>query len=242
LVVFKDAGPQSGARVFFRLFPVKSLMSALSHSLQDVNRDALRRVVEPVVRAHGAEVVDLELRSEQTGWVLRVTVEKAGAAANHLSTRDAAVDLELCADISRDLSPALDVADLIPHMYHLEVGSPGVERRLRGEDDFVRFAGQKAKLKLREAIGGQRVVIGVLRGVDGGVVRVEPRGGAAIEVPIASIVEARLVFELAARPKGAAGGRGAARPKGAAAGRGAARPSATNPEGNAGDRELKRKH
>jgi ribosome maturation factor RimP len=215
LVVFKDAGPQSGARVFFRLFRPGNLMSALSNSLHDVNRDALRRVVEPVVRAHGAELVDLELRSEQSGWVLRVTVEKAGATANNLSTREAAVNLELCADISRDLSPALDVADLVPHAYHLEVGSPGVERRLRNESDFARFAGQKAKLKLREPVAGQRVVVGILAGVADGNIRIEPteRGrdakpssqrSAPIELPLDAVVEARLVFELAARPKGPA--------------------------------------
>src|SRR5208337_192068 len=92
-----------------------------------IDRDALVRVIEPVVHAHGAELVDLELKPDRGGWVLRVFVEKAGAASNKLSTRDAAVDLELCADVSRDLSPALDVVDLIPHAYHLEVGSPGVE-------------------------------------------------------------------------------------------------------------------
>jgi ribosome maturation factor RimP len=190
-------------------------MSTLSNSLHDDNHDALRRVVEPVVRAHGAELVELELRSEQSGWVLRVTVEKAGATANRLSTRDAAVDLELCADISRDLSPALDVADLVPHAYHLEVGSPGVERRLRTEPDFLRFAGHKAKIKLKEPVAGQRVVVGVLGGVTGGKVRLEltergrgakgaPAPAAAIELPLAAINEARLVFELTARPKGAA--------------------------------------
>jgi ribosome maturation factor RimP len=174
-----------------------------SRSLHGIDRDALERVVEPVVRAHGAEVVDLEVKSEQAGWVVRVYVEKAGAAANNLSTRDAAVDLELCADVSRDLSPALDVADLIPHAYSLEVSSPGVERPLRGERDFIRFGGQKAKLKLREAVNGQRVVVGILEGVSNGTVRVK-EGGRTHEVPLASVDAARLVFELAASPKGAA--------------------------------------
>ena len=134
-------------------------------SLQGIDRDALQRVVEPVVRAHGAEVVDLELKPDQGGWVLRVYVEKAGASANSLSTKDAAVNLELCADVSRDLSPALDVVDLIPHAYHLEVSSPGVERPLRGERDFARFTGQKAKLRMRNPVAGQRVIVGTLDGV-----------------------------------------------------------------------------
>ena len=129
-----------------------SLPPPSSSSLHGIDREALHRVVDPVARAHGAEVVDMELKPDRGRWIFRVYVEKAGAAANNLSTRDAAVDLDLCANVSRDISPALDVADLIPHAYHLEVSSPGIERPLRVERDFVRFTGQKAKLKLRESV------------------------------------------------------------------------------------------
>jgi ribosome maturation factor RimP len=124
-----------------------------------------------------------------------VVVEKAGAGARALSTRDAAVDLDLCAAISRDLSPALDVADLVPTAYTLEVGSPGIERRLRGERDFARFAGEKARLRLREPVDGARVVVGVLGGVDGGAVRVA-EGPRTHDIPLALVESARLVFEL----------------------------------------------
>ncbi len=180
---------------------VMSTPSSL-RSTHGVDRDALVRVVEPVVRAHGAELVDVELKSEQHGWVLRVFVETAGAAEHNLSTRDAAVDLELCANVSRDLSPALDVADLVSHAYHLEVSSPGVERALRTERDFARFAGQRAKIKVREAVAGQRVFVGTLDGVAGGKVRVS-EGKRTHELPIASVEKAHLLFELAPQPKGA---------------------------------------
>jgi ribosome maturation factor RimP len=116
---------------------------------------------------------------------------------NNLSTRDAAVDLELCANVSRDLSPALDVADLIPHAYNLEVSSPGVERPLRVERDFARFTGQKAKLKLSESVDGQRVLVGILDGVQAGSVRVK-EGSRVHEAPLSTIESARLVFEFGA--------------------------------------------
>jgi ribosome maturation factor RimP len=166
-----------------------------SSNIHGIDRDALQRVVEPIVRAHGAELVDLELKPDQNGWVLRVYVEKAGASAQNLSTKDAAVNLELCADVSHDLSPALDVVDIIPHAYSLEVSSPGVERPLRGERDFVRFAGQKAKLRMRNPVNGQRVVVGTLDGVVGGMVRVK-EGSRVHEAPIDSIETARLVFDF----------------------------------------------
>jgi ribosome maturation factor RimP len=177
-----------------------------SFDLHGIDPAALARVVEPIVRAHGAEVVEMEFKTDRGGWVLRVSVERAGASELRMSTRDAAVDLELCASVSRDLSPALDVADLIPHAYHLEVSSPGVERPLRGEPDFIRFAGQKAKLRLREPIGGsldkpgQRVVVGKLGGVAQGCVRVLD-GEDSREVPLSNVERARLVFEFGSSGK-----------------------------------------
>ena len=103
------------------------------------------------------------------------------------------------------------MVDLIPHAYHLEVGSPGVERPLRGADDFARFAGQKAKLRLREPVGGQRVVVGVIDGVSGEKVSVS-EGSRKHDVPLAVIERARLVFELISQPKGG-GGAGSKRSK-----------------------------
>jgi ribosome maturation factor RimP len=179
-----------------------------------IDREALDRVLEPVVRAHGAELVDVEFRPERGGWVLRVYVEKAGAADRGLSTRDAAVNLELCADVSHDLSPALDAVDLIPHAYQLEVSSPGIERPLRTERDFARFAGQKVRIKRRLAstasseprgprpenaegadASSERIVVGQLGGIEEGRVRVVD-GKRTHEIPFSSIEAARLVFEF----------------------------------------------
>lgn len=159
------------------------------------NRDRLVAVIEPVVRAHGAELVDLELKNEN-GWVLRVYVEKLGAAEKRMSTKEAAVDLELCSQIARDLSPALDVADPIPTRYNLEVGSPGLERPLKSDADFVRFAGEKAKLKLDKGVSGQKVLVGKLGAVDGDRNLTVEDGGRSYEVPLDDVVAARLVFEF----------------------------------------------
>ncbi len=174
------------------------MSSRLSSQSPTIDRAALLAVLAPVVLAHGAEVVDIEFRPERGGWVLRVFVEKAGASEQGLSTREAAVNLELCANVSRDLSPALDVVDLIPHAYQLEVSSPGIERPVRTERDFVRFTGYKARLKRRlDASGsaGERVVVGLLDGVADGRVRVVD-GKRTHEIPLSEIESARLVFEF----------------------------------------------
>jgi len=164
-------------------------------------------VAEPIVRAHGGEVVDVEFRREPVGWILRLYVEKNGATEKQMSVRDAAVDLSLCAGVSRDLSPALDIADLVPHAYHLEVSSPGVERRLRSQGDFVRFAGQKAKLRLREPVSASgarhRVVVGTIGAVANAAVTVV-EGQHSHEIPLSSIESARLVFEFGSSGRRAA--------------------------------------
>ncbi len=170
-----------------------------------VDRERLIAVIDPVVRAHGAELVDFELKNE-SGWVLRVFVEKLGAQEARLSTKDAAINLELCTNIARDLSPALDVADPIPHRYCLEISSPGVERPLKKESDFTRFSGEKARLKLAHAVAGQKVLVGHLGPLSEGTVTVLV-GEKSFPVPLADVVEARLVFEFgpAARPASAGG-------------------------------------
>ena len=171
-----------------------------SKSLPLLDRDRLLAVIEPVVRAHGAEVWDIEFKNEN-GWVLRVYVERLGASASKLSTKSAAIDLELCSAIARDLSPALDVEDPIAGRYNLEVSSPGIERSLRKVADYDRFAGEKAKLKLRSALHGQKVYVGRLGPIREGSVTLDlDDGDKSIAIPFGEIVAAHLVFEFGSAP------------------------------------------
>jgi ribosome maturation factor RimP len=131
-------------------------------SLKGLDRDRVISVVEPVLCAHGVDVVELIWRSDQRGWVLYLTIERPGSLDPSLG-----ITLDLCADISRDLSAALDVGEVITTTrYRLEVGSPGVERTLYDIGDYSRFAGKQAKIKVREPIDGQRVLRGTLKGRD----------------------------------------------------------------------------
>jgi ribosome maturation factor RimP len=157
--------------------------------------DRLRAAANPIVVAHDAELVDVELKNESGGLVLRIIVEKAGSAANKATTQQSAVDLETCASISRELSPSLDVMDAIPQRYSLEVGSPGLERTLHGAADYARFAGNKAKLRLHVPQRGQSVLVGVINGANENSVQLQD-GGASYDVPFSEISSAHLVFEL----------------------------------------------
>jgi len=130
-------------------------------SLKGLDRDRILSVIGPVLSAHAVAGVELIWRSDSRGWVLYLTVEKPGA-----KDPGDGITLDLCAEISRDLSAALDVADVIPGRYRLDVGSPGLDRALYSLADYERFAGRRAKVKLREPEGGQRVFSGELGGVD----------------------------------------------------------------------------
>ncbi len=99
----------------------------------------------------GLELVEVQFRREQHGWVLRVFIDSEGG-----------INLDHCSLVSREVGDYLDVEDLIDHPYHLEVSSPGLERKLTKIEDFQRFRGKKAKVKLHQALENQKTFIGVL--------------------------------------------------------------------------------
>ena len=117
---------------------------------------AIEQYAEPLLRGMGLELVEVQYRREGYGWVLRLFID-----------REQGVSLDDCAAVSRAISTWLDVEDLIEHAYHLEVSSPGLERPLKKIEDFQRFAGKKAKVKLKEPRDGQKVFIGILEQVSG---------------------------------------------------------------------------
>ena len=97
-------------------------------------RPLLFEIAEPVVADHGAELVDVEI-SGSGSFSLRLSVH-----------RDSGVTVDLCEAISRELSDILDVEDLLPGRYRLEVTSPGLERPLQTDADFRRARQRRLKV------------------------------------------------------------------------------------------------
>ena len=124
--------------------------------------------------------------------VLRVQIDRPGPAA----TAEESVSVDDCARVSRDLSALLDVDDVIPTAFTLEVSSPGLDRRLRRIEDYERFAGRRAKIVMREAIDGQKYFKGRLSGVERNTVLIEDDGGRRHEIPIGVITRANLEVEF----------------------------------------------
>jgi ribosome maturation factor RimP len=155
--------------------------------------ERIRDAAERVTSAHGLELFDLQLTRESQGVVVRVTIDRPGPAA----TPEDSVGVEDCVVVSRELSAILDVEDPLDQEYTLEVTSPGLDRPLRHEADFRRFAGRLASLVLATPVGGQTFFNGRLDGVDNGeVVLLVGKRNRAHRIPITAIKRARLDVEF----------------------------------------------
>ena len=98
--------------------------------------------------------------------------------------------------MSRDLGAALDVEDIIPHAYTLEVSSPGLDRALTKPEHFVRFAGSAVRIKTYQAIDREKVFRGKLRGIVGEIVQLEAGEGQVVNIPLSNIALASLEVEF----------------------------------------------
>lgn len=161
--------------------------------LPEQTLDKIRELAHPVLVEMGLELVDLEFKCEGRSWALRFFIDKEGG-----------VTLDDCADFSREIDTLLEVENLIPSSYRLEVSSPGLDRPLKKFEDFQRFAGRLVKVKTRDKMdpdgrGHQRkTFFGELLGIADGNVRIrqtDSRGGEVI-LPYGSIEKANLELDF----------------------------------------------
>jgi ribosome maturation factor RimP len=154
--------------------------------------ERIQEIAARVAAAYGLEIFDITMRREGGGEVLRVVLDRPGPAA----TPEDSVSIGDCAKVSNELSTILDVEDVVPGAYTLEVSSPGLDRPLRHADDFRRFAGRAAKIVTRSPVERQTAFKGRLRGVEGDNVLFEKEGGKQVRLPLALISRARLDVEF----------------------------------------------
>jgi len=154
--------------------------------------ERIREIAARVAGASGLLIDEVVKRREGGNDVLRVTVDRPGPGA----TAEESVSITDCERVSQELSTLLDVEDLLPDSYTLEVSSPGLNRPLRDANDYQRFAGRLAKVVTREPVNRQTAFAGRLRGVDGDDVLFENEGGKLIRLPLKMISRARLEVEF----------------------------------------------
>jgi ribosome maturation factor RimP len=154
--------------------------------------ERVRAIAGRIAASYGLEVFDVQFRREASGMVLRVQIDRPGSGA----TAEESVSVDDCATVSRDLSAVLDVDDVVPTAYVLEVSSPGLDRPLKRAGDYERFAGRRAKLVMKQPVDGQGYFKGLLRGVEDGNVLIEAEDKRTHRVPLDWITRANLEVDF----------------------------------------------
>lgn len=148
-------------------------------------QERITAIAERAAAREGLEVWNVDVLGAGRSRLIRIYIDKPDG-----------VTLDDCELMSQQVGTVLDVEDIVPdNRYHLEVSSPGVERRLFKPEHFARFAGQKARIALREPFENQRRWEGVLAGVEEGMILLETATGASVRFRMDQIEKANLKFE-----------------------------------------------
>ena len=148
-------------------------------------QERITAIAERAAAREGLEVWNVDVLGAGRSRLVRIFIDKPGG-----------VTLDDCELMSQQVGTVLDVEDIVPDQrYHLEVSSPGIERRLFKPEHFARFAGQKARIALREPFENQRRWEGILAGVEEGVILLETANGASMRFSLDQIEKANLKFE-----------------------------------------------
>ena len=144
----------------------------------------IKALAETLLQEEKMELADMELLREGRGWVLRLFIEKTGG-----------ITLDDCASVSRQFGDQLEVEDLIPFRYSLEVSSPGLDRPLKKDQDFLRHIGNQIQVITRSPWEGRSFFKGKMLDyqVSGALSLAEKEK--VWEIPVSLIAKARLVFE-----------------------------------------------
>ncbi len=140
-------------------------------------------LIKPILDDLGLELVLIEYLSIQGRWTLRIFIDK-----------DSGVTLDDCSVASREIGDVLDVNETLSHGYVLEVSSPGLDRPLTREKDYICSIGKKIRVKTGIPINGSRNLKGMLRFVDSDRLELETEKG-MISIPFQIIQKANLIYE-----------------------------------------------
>lgn len=146
--------------------------------------ERVKSVANSILGSEGMELVEVEYRRESKGWVLRLYIDKEGG-----------VTLDDCTRISREVGRSLDVEDFILTPYALEVSSPGLNRPLRDEKDFLRYCSHAIKVRTFSPIENRRQFKGKLLRVSENRIEIETEGR-IFQIPLSNVAKANLEIEF----------------------------------------------
>jgi len=141
-------------------------------------------LIEPILNEMKFELIDVEYLSDRGRWALRIYIDKDGG-----------VTLDDCAAVSGELGDLIDIKNIIEQEYVLEVSSPGLNRPLKKEADFIRAIGKKIKVRTRTPVDGRRNFTGVLKDFKEQKLALDSEGG-LVTLAWSDMEKANLVYEF----------------------------------------------
>jgi ribosome maturation factor RimP len=147
--------------------------------------NAVSLLTESILPEYGLELVDVEFQFERGRWILRIFVDKQGG-----------ITIDDCASISRELGDLIEAEDIINLSYVLEVSSPGLNRPLKKEADFIRSIGKMVQLKMSKPVNKRRNFTGCLADIKEGMISLIIDDNNLVELPLNEIDKARIKYEF----------------------------------------------
>ena len=146
--------------------------------------ESIEELVTPITEENRLELVDVEYKKEGKDWFLRIFIDKEGG-----------VTVDDCTRVSREIEDLIDVEEVVPTSYVLEVSSPGLERPLKKEKDFLRFKGKRAHVTTYTPIHEQKNFKGTIRDFQEDILFLDI-DSQSVEIPKNQIAKARLEIEF----------------------------------------------
>ena len=145
---------------------------------------AVMNLIEPVLTTEELELVDVEYKKEGKDWFLRIFID-----------RDGGVTVADCQKVSHLTGDLIEIEETIKTPFNLEVSSPGLDRSLKREKDFLKFKGKQIRLHSLFPIDNRRKFVGILTDFKDQTVFLE-LVGKTFEIPLSQVAKANLVIEI----------------------------------------------
>lgn len=154
---------------FYPLLSIVKILEMIKISNSKVE-NKIQELVMPIIEKNNYELVDIEFLKEGSNWYLRIYADKEGGFT-----------IDDCELVSKELSSILEEEDPIKQAYILEVSSPGLDRPLKKEKDFIKYAGEIVDLKLYKPFNKRKEFQGILKGLENNIVTIEEETGELLE-------------------------------------------------------------
>ena len=146
--------------------------------------ESIIQIIEPVIQEESLELVDVEYKKIGPAWTLRVYIDK-----------DQGITVSDCQKISRQIEDMIEIDELIPNPFVMEVSSPGLDRPLKKEKDFLRYRDKAIGIKTFSPIENRRNFKGIIHDCKDQILYLKEEG-ASIKIPLDKIAKARLIIEF----------------------------------------------